>query len=273
MDAATNIPSVMWSLAAEFLKLAPALLLFPLSWFLAVKKLGVSADISYSTAMTMTTRYFFDSLTVTNHKDKTLTIFEVYAIYEKDLLIPILKCEPPLLIKAYESVNCKIDPISALKCYDMEFNFYPSKGSIEFYISTPSGIRKCKASSRPNSVTEMAKNDYRMVTIERDTFEGEVFSSSVMYAINFEWEGKKNYSFITSGGLLSASWPFKENAVPVEWLGSPEELESKIKTTVIHDRIGDFVITDLRDQSLSGKIKRFLASHEKKDSESESPGI
>ncbi|MBC3465017.1 hypothetical protein [Pseudomonas sp. RW10S2] len=246
-----------WPIASDILKVIPGIVIFPLSWFLAVKKIGVSAEISYSTSASLVSEYFFDTITVTNHKDKALTIFEIFVIYEKDLIIPLLTCEPPLLVKAYEAANCDIPPISGLSCGGMEMSLLAdSRKLFEFYISTPSGVRKCKTARRPNSVTEMVKNNYRMMSIKRNTYNGAVYSSSVAYAINYKYNGKEGFSFITVNGMIYLDWPLRENRVPEDWLDSPETLVRKLKDTNIASDLESFSIADLRDQSLRGLLQQ-----------------
>lgn len=207
----------------------------------------------------MATEYFFDTITLTNHKDKTLTIFELYVIYEKDILIPLIDFDPPLLIKAYEAVNCDVPEISGLSCYGMDLKLSTfSPEAFEFYISTPNGIKKCKASSRPNSISEMVKHEYRMATVSRNKYRGNTYSSKIAYAINFTYNGKKTFAFITIGGRFYENWPFSETHIPEYWLSSPEELSTQLKTTNIGAHLGDFTITDLRDQTMSAVLRRAL---------------
>ena len=99
----------------EFLKVIPGLVIFPLSFHLAWKKIGsdkVSCSITIRFNKISASR--ISAVTLSNHKDRPLTIFGIQAVIENDITYTIESFDPPITLKPLETITIKTNPYSSL---------------------------------------------------------------------------------------------------------------------------------------------------------------
>lgn len=228
-----------WPLAADFLKLVPGLVLFPLTLMLTWKKIGHKALITYSLSYDRYTASRMSDIVITNCKDKPLIIHALYTIIDRHILVILREFSPPLVVKGLESAPIVCDPVSSYHVGDDPFEF-SFNSDAEFYIITTGGRMKCGFDERPSALSVMESERYVLAAKSTQNFNGHVYDHRVCYALVFSFQGKKHTAFVDIGGMIGLEWPFSINGL------RPENIINAISVkAVIDDLYGKYLDGEL----------------------------
>ncbi len=204
-----------WPLVAEFLKLVPGLLLFPLTLMLTWKKIGHKALITYSLSYDRYTAPGLSDIVITNCKDKPLIVHALYTIIDRHILVVLKEFSPPLVVKGLESASIVCDPVSSYRVGDDPFEF-SFNSTAEIYITTTGGRVKCEYDQRPSTISIMESEQYVLAAKSIQQFNGHVYDDRVCYALVFSYQGKQHTAFVDIGGMIGLEWPFNINRLRPE---------------------------------------------------------
>jgi hypothetical protein len=243
-EVATSAWNV-WSGVAEFLKLVPGLVLFPITLMLAWKKIGHKAMITYSVSHDRYTAPHLSNIVLTNCKDKPLIVHALYIIVDRHVLLPLKEFDPPLVVKGLESTVIESEPASSYHVggHPFEISFGAMR---EVYVLTTGSSFKCEADPTPRLATIAKEGDYQTVQADTHTYNSHVYNHSVRYAMMFS-VGEKGYTaFIDVGGHIGLEWPFQVNHL------TPEQMTdaATVKTT-LEGEYGEFLGASLIVHTLS----------------------
>lgn len=204
-----------WPLVAEFFKLVPGLILFPLSFVLAWKKFGNKAFITYSLSHDRYTAPHITNIALTNCKDRPLIVHALYLVANRHVLVPLKEFNPPLVVKGLESALVECRPVTSYHVGEHPFEFdFLDVG--EFYVLTTGGSFKCEGDPTPELATIARREGYLPVHSRTRTFNTHVFNENVLYGLTFSFGGKSHTAFIDDAGLIGLEWPFNINGLRAE---------------------------------------------------------
>lgn len=223
----SEVATSVWSGVAEFLKLVPGLVLFPITLMLAWKKIGHKAMITYSVSHDRYTAPHLSNIVLTNCKDKPLIVHALYIIVDRHVMFPLKEFEPPLVVKGLESTVIESEPASSYHVggHPFEISFGAMR---EVYVLTTGGSFKCDADPTPRLATIAKGGDYQMVQADTHTYNSHVFNHSVRYAMMFSIGGKRYTAFVDVGGHIGLEWPFRVNHLTPEHMTDA----ATVKTTL-----------------------------------------
>lgn len=214
----------------EFLKIVPGLAIFPLSFYLAWKKIGTSISCSITMRSNRITARRISNVVLTNHKDRPITIFAIQAV-AKDISFVVEEFDPPIVLKALETMTIDTRPYSMLELGDSEWepDFLQK---LEIFLITPrKKAIKCKEESHPSVVKMRAFNHLKTASKITKTFNGVAYNDKAKYAISFKQNSDIKTAIVDISGFINDPWKYTYNMIPAEFLQSEETLKSFLKTT------------------------------------------
>lgn len=214
----------------EILKIIPGLILLPFSIYFAWKKINHKILAYITIGHDRLTAKRINNIVLSNLKDKSIPIFSIYAVINKDISIQIEKFDPPLILKALESLSINTSPVSNYSIgrdiYEPDFL---SPQHLEIYLISTGKPIECKISTPPSikSLKELSK--YSMATPHTMKFNGFVYNENLAYVIIYHTEGKHKTAFVLHGGFICQEWDYPFNSIPEECMRSSDGVRKFIK--------------------------------------------
>ncbi|VVN13293.1 hypothetical protein [Pseudomonas fluorescens] len=201
----------------EFLKVAPGLILLPLSGYLAWKKISNKVLASFSTYHSRTSASRIGNIVLSNLKDKPVPIFSIYATIDRHIAIKVEEFNPPIILKGLESLSIDTSPVSNYYIGKDEYepNFMPPR-KIELYVFSIGRPIKCKITNSHSIESFKEFSHYSTAISSTRKFNGFVYNDNVLYAIIYHFEGKLKTAFVEDGGFITNEWDFQYNMIPKE---------------------------------------------------------
>jgi len=166
-------------------------------------------------------------VTLTNLKDRSTPIFALYAVHG-NVVIELREFKDPLVLKSFDSVQVEIPRVSEYIVDDAPYLFRPT-GSVKthIYYATTGKWKRCVPLYRPHLDPRSLARDrmLRKLPLKRafvlTQSEGDkVYSTNVIYIMRYVINGKWDFAFIDSAGLIS--WKILPNVLPSELLANPQ---------------------------------------------------
>jgi hypothetical protein len=233
----------------EFFKLVPGLLLLPFSIYLAWKKLGTSISASYTFSIGGVVAPRISSIVLTNHKDKAVAVFAIYAIEKQDIAFEVERFDPPLIIKALESVRVDTRPYSSLTLADtgVHESDYASPNAIDLYVVLAHGTKKCKQANHPGLEPFSSFLGFRVATKVTRQLNGIVYNDDAKYVVMYRMDSTVRTSIIDKRGLLLNDWNFRINRVAEEYMKSKETVRTYLINAGFDKATEWFDVDDIPD--------------------------
>ena len=207
------------SVFVEILKVLPGALLFPFSVYFTWKKIGKSIGVSFSVSVGGFAATRITSIVFTNKKDKPLPIFSAFLLVNKDVMVPVEKFDPPIVLKGLEVMKIETTPFSVYYLGSDQFELtHDIIQDAEFFVITSSGAVRCDILNTHSDFSFAYKNRTSVVTKSTSTFNGLVYNEHALFAISYLVEGKQKTAFIDRSGFIGEGWDFRYNMVPRELL-------------------------------------------------------
>lgn len=213
----------------EFLKIVPGLAIFPLTFYLGWKKIGRKVSCSFVVSSDRVSAERITSIVLTNHKDSPVAIFEINAVCENDISFQIEKLDPPVILKALESVVIETKPYSKLIVGGDTYNPELVFGKVQVYVASSGEIIKCKMVSHPTIVNHKKFEYLTNASKNTNRFNGFAYSEKVKYAIVYSINSEIKTAFVDHAGFINGDGNFHYNMVPQELMVSKETLREFLK--------------------------------------------
>jgi hypothetical protein len=170
---------------------------------LALKKFGYKISFRYTYSVGHFTEKYISNVVLTNHKDKNISIWAIYAVLDKDLVLTLSKFDPPLNLKPYETMGIKLPKYSSLYVGTDKYEpkFYSEL--MEILVDVGEKNVKCEAIEKRDNT-----DCYKKIQKSIDTFGGHVLNHHVAYVMQYELQGKTNTAFISNSGMIGNEWDF-----------------------------------------------------------------
>ena len=230
----------------EFLKIVPGLVIFPLSFYLAWKKLGTKVVASPTFGFDRTTAYRITHVDLSNLKDRPMAIHSMHAVVNNEISYEIDKFEPPLILKALESLRIETRPYSRLwlgsEKYKPDF-VLPNR--IDIYLVLSDRMIKCEPGSHPSLLPFKTLNKYQRANKETERFNNVVYNEHAAYAITYSQQGQVKTAIIDRSGFISQEWNFEFNMIPPVSMKSKDHIKRLLEESPFGKLVKHFTVDDL----------------------------
>ncbi|HTF96393.1 MAG TPA: hypothetical protein VL995_09695 [Cellvibrio sp.] len=213
----------------EFLKIVPGLAIFPLTFYLAWKKIGRKISCSFTVGSDRINAQRITNVVLTNHKDSPVAIFEVSAVCENDISFSIEKLNPPIILKSLESVVIETKPYSNLTIGGDKYNPELVFGKVQVYVACSDEMIKCKMVSHPTIFNHMKFEYLTQASKNINSFNGLIYNEKVKYAIIYNINSEIKTAFVDHSGFINGDGNFHYNLVPQELMDSKETVREFLK--------------------------------------------
>lgn len=215
----------------ELLKLAPGLVIFPLSFYLAIKKIGISVSCSAQMGEDCFFPARVKNVVLSNNKDRPIAIYDVFGVFGEHIQFPVHQFEPPLILKALETISIATERYSFLTIGRDEWQ--PSMGpneKIDFYVTTTEGAIKCKSFARPMMISQAILQGYVMATRFTKQINGKVISKKIRFIMVYAVGNDEKTALIESGGLLDEFTGLGFNSISQNHMQSVEKVSEYVRS-------------------------------------------
>ena len=232
----------------EFLKILPGLAIFPLTFYLAWKKIGYRVTGSITSTLQRTSAPRISHIVLVNHKDRPIPVYAVQAVIAGKKTFTIEEFDPPLILKALESITIETTPYSSLDFSDGPWKPAFSSKELEIFLITSGKTVKVEIESHPSIRKLQTFLPYEHGVKSSFKFNGKVYNKEVAYAIAYKAGEEKRIAFVDVAGLISEDWDYKFNCLPTEALTSKQAVFDFLKQAGFTDKFTIYDIVPLQDQ-------------------------
>ncbi|EHN67974.1 hypothetical protein [Aliivibrio fischeri] len=204
--------------------------------YFSFKKIGhnITASIEIDSGATYET--FINQVTLNNKKDKVIAIWSVNAIFDNDLKLELIKCEPPIILKPYESLSLSMEKYSKLSVNGCitSIDFYFSK--IDIVIDSGETLIKCKVTEKRDLLS-----DYNILSKGMTKFQNHIYNDKVKYIISYYYFGNLCTAFILGSGLIVNEWEFQHKLITIDTELDLLGFETFLKQTNLSDFVKGYM--------------------------------
>lgn len=230
----------------EFLKILPGIVIFPFSLYFVWKKLSNRVTASITTHYQRTIAPRISEVVLANLKDGPLAIFAIYALLDKDIYIELDRFDPPLILKPLETLKIATDPYSQLIIGNDRFEPDFTRSKIDIYLVLSDKIIKCIQAGHPNLQSLPVLLNHRYAIKETKKFNNIVYNEFAAYAITYRINAKIETTIVDKAGHIGGDWAFPFNAIPVDVMGSKEDVKQFLEKTIFGKLTDSFSVDALQ---------------------------
>ena len=179
---------------------------FCITLFFAYQKVTNKITAEIKISFGPFTEEYISSVILINKKDKVVSVWAVYVVFEKDISLKLDSFDPPIIIKPYETISLTFPKYSSLSINNCphEPDFYSE--TQDLYIDIGQKFIKCERQIKTNSL-----KIFTPIFKSIKTFNGHVFNEQVAYFISYIYEDKYHTAFVSESGYISNEWGFFPN--------------------------------------------------------------
>ncbi|EGY5283238.1 hypothetical protein [Acinetobacter baumannii] len=211
---------------------------------LSSKKIGNSVAAYYSSSWNSLSAERIDDIVLINYKDKPVPIFGIYAVFDKQYILEVEKCDPPIIIEPYGSVSIKTKPHS--KLYINEDEYEPDYMKATLLLDSVGKMIKCK-SYKKNLI---GSPDFKQIGKFTNRFNGVVHAGRHPYVLTYITNGELKTTFINKSGFLEHEWNFPFNGINLQ---GQELNESLINNFLIEQGYSEVMTNYSISKLINGK--------------------
>ena len=184
----------------------PLLILITSSFaiYFAIKKLGNSVSVQYSIKHERFSAPRIDEVVLSNNKDKAVSIYSIYAVFNKDLLLELKRFSPPEILKPNETIGIFTGEYSSLSIDGDEISLKLEEA--EIFLESKHKNIKCTSIVHENLLQR-----YRHITKHTCIFNGFVYDETVAYIMSYVINNENKTAFIHFSGYIGNEWEFSYN--------------------------------------------------------------
>ncbi len=234
----------------EFLKIIPGLLIFPISLYLGLQKIGTNVCARISFGNNQISPHCIRYVDLRNMKDRTIVIYSVYAsLNDGEFLLELKQCNPPIILKAHQSIIAEIAPYSFLLLNGKKFEL--NQNTIEkttIFLELAHNTIKCNTENYKKHINKKLSKYQMLENITRN-FNGIVYDEHAVYAITYGSRSRVRTAIINEAGIFTGDWEFIILQLPMISMSSKESVEAALKNMHFGDNVDWFKVYLLRKYS------------------------
>jgi hypothetical protein len=227
----------------EFLKVVPGLLIFPISLYLGIQKIGTKVTARVSFGGNPISPYCIRYIDLRNLKDRTIVMYSIFAsINDDEFLLELKKCNPPLIVKGYQSIIVEIPSYAFLQLDGKNFELDNSMmNKITIYLELAHSTIKCKTFNYHKPISRKLSK-YRILKNITNNFNGIIYDKRAVYAITYGSENRVKTAIVNDAGIISGDWDFGILQMPMLSLRSKEAIEAQLEIMKFGDQVDWFKV-------------------------------
>lgn len=233
----------------EFLKILPGIAIFPLSFYLAWKKIGYNVSCATTMGSNKITAPRISTVTLTNHKDRPVTIFAIQAVIEKDITYTLDEFDPPMILKALETVTITTSHYSSLMIGDAKWEpEFVLPQQVEIFLITDSKVIKCKMICHPSLNRIHHFDIYMPVSKITKKFNGVVYNENAKFAITYTYKNDSSIktAIVDVSGFITNDWNYRYNMIPHENMQSVAGVIDFLKSAKAENAFNIYGVDELQ---------------------------
>ena len=234
----------------EFLKIVPGLLIFPISLYLGLQKIGTRVNAGISFGNNPISPYCIRYVDLRNMKDRTIVIYSIFvSINNDEFLLELKKCNPPLILKGYQSTIAEIPPYSFLLLDGKKFELDKSMTERStIYLELAHSTVKCNTLNYQKPISKKLSK-YRILENITNNFNGIIYDEHAVYAITYASHSRVKTAIVNQSGIFQGEWEFDTFQLPMRSMSSKEAVESELKAMQLGEQVEWFKVYYLRQHS------------------------
>jgi hypothetical protein len=174
--------------------------------YFAIKKIGNKVTAQYTFSSPLFSEEYISNVVLSNKKDKTLSVWSINVVFDKHFTLTLEKFNPPIILKAYETVSLSLPKYSSLSVGSDRYKPNYLAKDVNIYIDIGHKLIKCEKNSKKDNLSH-----FTSVSMSITKFNGHVFDETVAYIIAYYYQGKSYTAFIAESGIISNEWDFSPN--------------------------------------------------------------
>lgn len=204
---------------------------FMLAAYFAYFKVGHKVGETHSFRFNRTQAFGISEVILTNLKDRSTPIFALYAI-KGEVLVQLIKFDNPIVLKSFDSIKVEIPPVSE---YYLDGELYEfssaTMGDVvhtQIYYSTISKFKKCMPLYAPTGLPTSfwRRHALKIATPMTNSFNGRVYSSNVIYIIEYKTRDGADFAFVDASGFIH--WSMAPNGIDQSMLSDPQLIADRL---------------------------------------------
>lgn len=195
------------------------------------RKVGNSVVVTYKVSSDRISARRISDIIVTNKKDRPVPIYAIHALFNKEIVLTIKECKPPLILKPYELLSIETDEYSSLYLENQRYD--PDLLQAEILIESVDGLIKCKKHKKKGVVS----NKYRRVMKNIESFNNIIHMGNFKYILVYKYEGSIKTTFIHESGYLEHDWNFAYNMINFNGKSIDEKIINKFLIDFNYDKL------------------------------------
>lgn len=207
--------SIIWLWIDQQFRPVVAIIASVFAVFFAWKKIGHKVNVTYDITLAGTSEARINNMVFQNKKDKPLSIYKIFAIFDKSYCLEIHRCSPPLILKPYESIIIETEEYSYLSVG--KDRYFPELWDAEIYVELDDKIIKCRA--KPHKTLAFG---YMEISKKINRFNDVVYTDNVAYILVYAVNNIDKTAFLYDSGMILHEWDFHFNGIKL----SGEKLEA-----------------------------------------------
>ncbi|MFZ4800977.1 MAG: hypothetical protein ACOYLR_03140 [Chlorobium sp.] len=235
----------------EFLKVVPGLLIFPISLYLGLQKIGTKVMARISFGNNPISPHCIRYVDLRNMKDRTIVIYSIYAsLNDGEFLLELKQCNPPLILKAHQSIIAAIAPYSFLLLDGKKMELEKSMiGKTTIYLELAHSTVKCDTEIyKKNTSKKLSK--YQMLENITKNFNGIIYDEHAVYAITYGSSSTVKTAIVNDAGSVSGEgWYFNISQLTMQSMRSKEAIEAELNERGFDAHVEWFKVYLLRKYS------------------------
>lgn len=198
--------SIIWEWIDQQFRPVAAIFASFFAIFFAWRKIGYKVNVTYDITLAGTSEARINNMVFQNKKDKPLSIYKIFAVFDKNYCLEVYKCSPPLILKPYESISVETEEYSYLSVGEDRYS--PEFWDAEIYVESDDKIIKCRA--KPHKTLAF---DYMKISKTINRFNDVVYTDNVAYILVYAINNVDKTAFLYDSGVILHEWDFHFNGI------------------------------------------------------------
>lgn len=197
--------------------------------YFAFLKFGHKIGESHTFSHNRTHASGVSEVILTNLKDRSTPVFALYAVHGS-VVITLIRFDNPVVLKSFDSIKIAIPPVSEYLVDGKPFDFtaMADRGFINtrIYFSTIGKLKECLPLSPPSRLPASLMQGRQVATVVQNKFNGRVYSSNVIYIIEYKINEKWSDAFVDATGFID--WKLAPNGIPGDMLNDLQAIADSL---------------------------------------------
>jgi hypothetical protein len=215
--------------------------------YFAYERFGTKVKATYTFGMTDVLEPQVTSVTLINYKNRPLAIFEIFAVFDGNVVGQLQKFTPPLVLKPLEALSVAIEPCSFYMLGEKQYVL--DRTSATIHLALENKTYECKLADVSMMMDVVRKKRLAPLTRVENRHNGDIYGPQVKYVVTYRNGKEIKRAFMTKHGHIAGDdWPFEYNAVPPADAATREAVYQALGRQ--GHKAGEYWVNELREPIL-----------------------